>query len=146
MRISAKEDYAVRAAVELATATGPLKRSEIARAQGIPAPFLENTLLELKRAELVEALRGAEGGFRLARPASEITVADVVRAVTGPLATIRGTRPQAVEYQGSAESLRDVWLAVRANLRAVLDLVTLADVANGKLPASVRKLARDAAD
>jgi Rrf2 family protein len=142
VRISAKEDYAIRATIELAVANGAtIKRERIAEAQGIPAPFLENILLQLKRAEIVDAQRGAEGGFRLARPASEISVADVIRAVSGPMATVRGMRPQAIDYAGSAEPLRDLWLAVRASLRGVLENVTLADLASGKLPARVRKLA-----
>jgi Rrf2 family protein len=142
VRISAKEDYAIRATIELAVANGgTVKRERIADAQGIPAPFLENILLQLKRAEIVDAQRGAEGGFRLARPAGEISVADVIRAVSGPMATVRGMRPQAIDYAGSAEPLRDLWLAVRASLRGVLENVTLADLASGKLPARIRKLA-----
>jgi Rrf2 family protein len=142
VRISAKEDYAIRATIELAVANGgTVKRERIAEAQGIPAPFLENILLQLKRAEIVDAQRGAEGGFRLARPAGEISVADVIRAVSGPMATVRGMRPQAIDYAGSAEPLRDLWLAVRASLRGVLENVTLADLASGKLPARIRKLA-----
>src|ERR1700722_19841397 len=114
MRISAKEDYAVRAVLELAIADGgPVKREEIAEAQGIPVAFLQNILIELRHAEIVDAQRGRDGGFRLARPASQITVADVVRAVSGPLATIRGVRPQLVEYPASAEPLKEVWVAVR---------------------------------
>lgn len=142
MRISAKEDYAIRACVELAVADGgTVTRGRVAESQGIPMPFLENILLELKRSQIVEAQRGADGGFRLARPASEISVADVIRAVSGPLATVRGVRPQAVEYAGSAEPLRELWIAVRASLRGVLETVTLADLARGKLPARIRKLA-----
>jgi Rrf2 family protein len=142
MRISAKEDYAIRASIELAIADGGIvKRERIAEAQGIPSPFLENILLQLKRAEIVDAQRGAEGGFRLARPAKEISVADVIRAVSGPLATVRGVRPQALEYVDSTESLRELWIAVRANLRGVLETVTLADLAGGKLPSRIRKLA-----
>ena len=144
MRISAKEDYAVRAAIELASAEGgPLKREQISQAQEIPIAFLQNILMELRHAELVEAQRGREGGFRLARPASEITVADVVRAVSGPLATIRGVRPQAVDYSDSAVPLKEVWVAVRANIRAVLESVTLADLADARLPAAVRKITGD---
>jgi Rrf2 family protein len=142
VRISAKEDYAIRACIELAVADGgTVKRERIADAQGIPSPFLENILLQLKRAEIVDAQRGAEGGFRLARPANEISIADVIRAVSGPLATVRGMRPQALEYAGSAESLRELWIAVRASLRSVLETVTLADLAGNKLPARIRKLA-----
>jgi Rrf2 family protein len=141
MRISAKEDYAVRAVLELATADGgPLRREQIAQAQEIPTAFLQNILVELRHAEIVEAQRGRDGGFRLARPARDITIADVVRAVSGPLATVRGTRPPAVTYNTTAEPLRDVWIALRANIRTVLEHVTLADLAAGKLPASIRKL------
>ena len=142
VRISAKEDYAIRASIELAVADGgTIKRERIAEAQGIPAPFLENILLQLKRAEIVDAQRGAEGGFRLARPASEITAADVIRAVSGPLATVRGVRPQSVQYSGSAQPLQELWIAARASLRSVLETVTLADLASGKLPPRIRKLA-----
>jgi Rrf2 family protein len=141
MRISAKEDYAVRAALELAVADGgPLKREQIAEAQSIPTAFLQNILMELRHAEIVEAQRGREGGFRLARPAAEISVADVVRAVSGPLATIRGARPPTVEYTPSAEPLKEVWVALRANIRAVLEHVTLADLAANKLPPVVKKI------
>jgi Rrf2 family protein len=144
MRISAKEDYAVRAALELAAAEGKaLKREQIAEAQQIPIAFLQNILTELRHAELVEAQRGRDGGFRLARPAAQITVADVVRAVSGPLATVRGVRPQLVEYPASAEPLKDVWVAVRANVRSVLEHVTLADLANGRFSPAIRKLTND---
>jgi Rrf2 family protein len=144
MRISAKEDYAVRATIELAIAGGgPLKREQIAEAQSIPTAFLQNILVELRHAEIVEAQRGREGGFRLARPAAEITVADVVRAVSGPLATVRGVRPPAVEYAPSAAPLREVWVALRANVRTILEHVTLADLAADKLPAAVQKITSD---
>jgi Rrf2 family protein len=146
MRITAKEDYAVRAALELAIANGgPLKREQIAQAQAIPTAFLQNILIELRHAELVEAQRGRDGGFRLARPADQITIADVVRAVSGPLATVRGVRPPAVEYSDSAESLKAVWVALRANIRAILEHVTLADLASHRLPPQVEKLAGDPA-
>ncbi len=141
MRISAKEDYAVRAALELAIADGgPLKREQISQAQEIPIAFLQNILMELRHAELVEAQRGRDGGFRLARPASQITVADIVRAVSGPLATVRGVRPTAVDYQESAEPLREVWVAVRTNIRAILERVTLADLAANRLPPPVKRI------
>jgi Rrf2 family protein len=147
MRISAKEDYAVRAALELARADdGPLRREQIAEAQEIPLAFLQNILMELRHAEIVEAQRGRDGGFRLARPAAQITVADVVRAVSGPLATIRGTRPQSIEYNAQAEPLKDVWVALRTNIRAILDHVTLAELAANRLPAAVRKAAGDPAN
>jgi Rrf2 family protein len=142
MRISAREDYAIRAMIELAVADGGIvNRERISQAQGIPTPFLQNILLDLKRANLVEAQRGPEGGFRLARAAAEISVADVIRAVSGPLATVRGVRPPGLDYGGSAETLQQLWIAVRASLRNVLDHVTLADLARGKLPAQIRRLA-----
>ena len=143
VRISAKEDYAVRAALQLAVDGGPLKREQIAQAQEIPAAFLQNILIELRHAEIVEAQRGRDGGFRLARPADQISVADVVRAVSGPLATIRGVRPPAVEYNETAEPLREVWVALRTNIRAILEHVTLADLAANKLPVNVRKITGD---
>ena len=130
MRISAKVDYAVRAAVELAHAAGegPVKGERVASAQGIPPKFLENILLDLRHAGLVSSQRGAEGGYWLARPPEEITVADVIRAVEGPIASVRGIRPDELEYTGSAAPLRDVWLEVRTALRGVLEHVTLADL------------------
>ena len=147
MRISAKEDYAVRAALELALADGgPLKREQISEAQEIPLAFLQNILMELRHAEIVEAQRGRDGGFRLARPAAQVTVAEVVRAVSGPLATVRGTRPQSIEYNAHAEPLQAVWVALRTNIRAILDHVTLADLAANRLPAPVRKAAGDPAN
>jgi Rrf2 family protein len=146
MRISAKEDYALRAAVELAAAAPDvLKRDLIASAQDIPAAFLETILLELKRAEIVEAQRGPEGGFRLARDADDISVADVIRAVSGPLATVRGVRPPALEYEGAAVDVPKLWIALRASIRGVLETVTLADLAGGKLPTRIRRLAEDPA-
>jgi Rrf2 family protein len=144
VRVSAKADYAIRAAVELAAAgPGPVKGERLAQAQEIPANFLENILSDLRNAGLVASKRGAEGGYWLARPAEEITVADVIRAVDGPLANVRGLRSEQVSYRGSAERMRDVWIAVRASLRAVLEQVTLADLARGELPASVEALAAD---
>ena len=144
MRVSAKADYAIRAAVELAAAgPGPVKGEQLAQAQQIPQNFLENILADLRNAGLVASRRGADGGYWLARPADEIALADVIRAVDGPLANVRGIRSEQVAYDGSAERLRDVWIAVRASLRAVLESVTLADVARGSLPASVEALARD---
>jgi Rrf2 family protein len=144
VRVSAKADYAIRAAVELAAAgPGPVKGDRIATAQAIPPNFLENILADLRNAGLIVSKRGAEGGYWLARPADEITLADVIRAVDGPLANVRGLRSEQVVYEGSAERLRDVWVAVRASLRAVLERVTLADLARGELPASVEALAAD---
>jgi Rrf2 family protein len=144
VRVTAKVDYAVRAAVELAAAgDGPVKGERIAEAQGIPLKFLENILLELKHAGLVQSQRGAEGGYWLARPPAEIALAEVIRAVEGPIANVRGERPEQVEYDGAAEQLREVWIAVRANLRAVLERVTVADVAAGRLPEDVARIASD---
>jgi Rrf2 family protein len=145
MRISAKADYAVRAMVELAAAVDekPVKAERIATAQDIPLNFLENILGELRHAGLVRSHRGAEGGFRLAKDATEISVADVIRAVEGPLASVRGAPPEESEYRGAAEALPRVWIAVRANLRKVVEHVTVADVAHGKLPKSIDKLADD---
>jgi Rrf2 family protein len=142
VRTTAKADYAVRAAVELAAggAVAPVKAEQISEAQGIPLNFLENILSELRRAGIVESRRGAAGGYLLARPAAEITVADVIRAVEGPLANVRGISPDALEYEGSAARLRDVWVSLRANVRGVLERVTLADVASGDLPAHVVEL------
>jgi Rrf2 family protein len=144
MRISAKADYAVRAAVELAGAgEGPVKGEAIARAQSIPLKFLENILGDLRQAGIVRSQRGAEGGYWLNRPANEVTVADIIRAVEGPLASVRGNRPEDVHYQGSAQALSQVWIAVRASLRSVVETVTLADLAAGRLPAKVSRLAED---
>ena len=142
--MSAKADYAVRAVVEVAAADdGPVKAERIAQAQEIPLKFLENILTDLRHAGVVRSQRGVDGGFWLARPADEITVADVIRAVDGPLANVRGVRPESVTYAGTAEPLREVWVAVRASLRRVLETVTLADLARGELPAVVDELAAD---
>jgi len=145
VRVSAKADYAIRALVELAAAgQGPVKGERIAEAQEIPIRFLENILVDLRRAGLVASQRGSEGGYWLARPAVEITLADVIRAVDGPLASVRGRRSEELAYDGSARPLQEVWVAVRASLRRVLEAVTLADVANGDLPRVVAELAADA--
>src|SRR5580765_191026 len=134
MRFSAKADYALRASLELATGTDAHVKAEVvARAQSIPQRFLEQILLDLKHAGLVSSQRGAEGGYWLARPAAEVALADVIRAVEGPLANVRGQRPEELEYRGSAQPLQDVFVALRANIRAVLETVTLADVASGEL-------------
>jgi Rrf2 family protein len=144
MRVSAKVDYAIRAVVELAAAgEGPVKGERISQAQGIPLKFLENILLELRHHGLVQSMRGAEGGYWLARPPADITLAEVIRAVEGPLANVRGVRPESLDYNGSAASLRDLWVAVRASLRSVLESVTVADVAAGKLPESVARITRE---
>ena len=144
MRTTAKADYAVRTAVELAAVGGLVNAEQIAQAQDIPLNFLENILRDLRRAGIVESRRGQAGGYALARPAEQISVADVIRAVEGPLANVRGRAPETLAYPGAAEKLRDVWVALRANIRAVLEGVTLADVARGELPARVEELTRDA--
>jgi Rrf2 family protein len=143
MRVSAKADYAVRAAVEMATAPegAPVKGEAIAAAQDIPLRFLENILTEMRQHGLVHSRRGQEGGYWLTRPADDITIAEVIRSVDGPLASVRGVRPDELAYSGSAEPLKGVWVALRANVRAVLESVTLADVAAGELPDPVRGLA-----
>ncbi len=145
MRISAKADYAVRAAVELAAGGNdkPIKAERIATAQNIPLNFLENILGELRHAGIVRSQRGAEGGFRLAKAPDQISIADVIRAVEGPLASVRGGPPEEISYPGTSAALPRVWIAVRANLRMVVEHVTVADVAGGKLPSAVDRLAED---
>jgi Rrf2 family protein len=163
MRLSARVDYALRAVAELAaltaereaaeradrpsTATTPGRRpvtaEQIARAQEIPPKFLESILLQLRRGGIVHAQRGPEGGYWLARPAAEISLAEVIRVVDGPLANVRGQRPENLGYQGTARALQEVWIALRASEREILELVTMADIAAGSLPARVRDLAAD---
>jgi Rrf2 family protein len=144
VRVSAKADYAVRAALELAASDGEsVKGERVAEAQGIPLKFLENILQELRHAGLVRSQRGPEGGYRLGRPASEISLGDVIRSVDGPLASVRGEAPEDLEYGGSADALQTVWVALRANMRAVLDEVSLDQVAAGKLPAQVERLTKN---
>jgi Rrf2 family protein len=144
VRVSAKADYAVRAAVELAAAgNGPVKGEVISSSQAIPLKFLENILGELRHAGLVRSQRGTEGGYWLARPAEEITLADVIRAVEGPLASVRGESPSQLEFSGAAQPLAKLWVAVRANLRAVLESVTIAQVAQDELPPLIRELTSD---
>jgi Rrf2 family protein len=146
VRVTAKVDYAVRAATVLARAQpdgGPVKGDEIGRQQEIPVKYLENILAELRQAGLVRSQRGADGGYWLARPAREVTVADVIRAVEGPLANVRGERPEAIAYPDGAGSLQEVWIATRAALRGVLEAISLADVAAGRLPAAAARLVRD---
>jgi Rrf2 family protein len=144
VKVSAKADYAARAATELATAVdGPVTADRIAEAQGIPAKFLETILLELKHAGIVRSQRGPDGGYTLARPAEDISLADVIRAVDGPLANVRGDRPENMEYRGAAQPLTDVWIAVRAALREILETTSLANLRDGQLPQRVRDLADD---
>ena len=145
MHVTAKADYAVRAIVELAGSAqnAPRKVDDVARAQGIPVSFLENILTQLRSSGLVRSQRGPEGGYWLARPARDINLAQVIRAVEGPLVGVRGQRPDEVEYTGTAESLQQVWIALRANLRKVLEHVTVEQVAAGKLPREVVALTRE---
>jgi Rrf2 family protein len=144
VRISAKADYAVRAAVELAGAgEDPVKGERLSQAQDIPLQFLEHILLELKHARLVRARRGARGGYWLAKDPAEITLADVIRAVEGPLANIQDLAPESTNYAGDAEHLKDVWIAVRASLRRVLEEVTVADLRDGTIPDDVLRLTED---
>lgn len=140
MRVSARADYALRAVAELAAASDSVKGEAIAERQDIPVNFLQNILLELKHSGLVMSQRGAGGGFRLARPAAEIRLADVIRAVDGPMANVRGERPELVAYNGPAEHLKDVWIAVRASLRDILESTTVQDLIDGTLPPRVEAL------
>lgn len=146
MQISARSDYAVRALCHLAVAPDgtSVKSAEIARAQGIPGTFLEQILSQLRKAGVVESRRGPDGGHRLARPAYAVTVADVVRYMDGPLALVRGERPEALAYDGPAARLPDVWVAVRAGLRLVLEHTTIEAVVEGRLPEAVTSLSSDA--
>ncbi|MET0903024.1 MAG: Rrf2 family transcriptional regulator [Acidimicrobiales bacterium] len=147
MRITAKVDYAVRAATELAAHAAqhgpraPMKGDAVARAQSIPVRFLESILAELRRSGIVGSQRGSDGGYWLARPAAEVSVADIIRAVEGPLADVHGTPPEETDYQGAAVELRRVWIATRVALREVLEATTLADIATETLPEAVTTLA-----
>lgn len=144
MHISAKSDYAVRAMLTLAARdAGRVTVEQLVESQALPRKFLESIMGDLRRAGLVISKRGSDGGFQLARPPEAITIADVLRAVDGPLAEVRGLRPEEANYQGSAAHLNTVWVAVRAALRTVLDTVTLADVLADELPGPVRALTED---
>lgn len=145
MEISAKTDYAVRALLGLAERAPDLVKVDVLIAdQGLPRKFLEAILGELRRAGLVRSQRGADGGYALARPATEITIGSIIRAVDGPLAEVRGLRPDQTTYTGVAIHLPEVWVAVRASLRRVLDETTLQQVLTGKLPPHVRKMVEPA--
>ena len=142
MRVSARADYALRACAELAVAGDELlKRDAIAARQDIPVEFLESVLLALKHAGIVQSQRGASGGFRLARPPADISLADVIRAVDGPMADVRGGRPEETTYPGPAARLQDVWIALRASLREILEGTSLEALVEDRLPAEVRRLA-----
>ncbi len=141
VKVSAKSDYAVRALLELAQAgDGPVKGERLAQTQGIPLKFLENILIDLRHAGIVRSQRGADGGYWLAREPDSISVGEVIRAVDGPLASVRGEAPENLDYDGAAENLQTVWIAVRASLRSVVDELTLADVVAGRLPANIKRL------
>jgi Rrf2 family protein len=141
MRLSARADYALRAAIELAAAgSGHVTADQLARAQQIPGKFLETILTQLRRGGLIRSQRGPEGGFWLARPAAEISLADIIRVIDGQLTGVRGERPENINYPGAAGPLQQVWIALRANERAVLEQVTLADIVSGDLPDAVRHL------
>lgn len=145
MHISARVEYAMKALMELTAAYDEdpafmVKSEAIAREQEIPSKFLENILRGLRHAGIVASQRGADGGFRLARPPAEVSVADVIRALDGPLAAVRGGPPEEVHYSGNAEHLREVWVATRAAVRDVLEHVTLEDIATGDLPGPVNDL------
>jgi Rrf2 family protein len=146
MRLSARSDYALRAVIELAASeSGHVTAEQLAKTQGIPGKFLEAILTQLRRGGLVRSQRGPEGGFWLARPAAEISLADIIRAIDGPLLGVRGERPENLGYVGAAEPLQTVWIALRANERAILEEVTLQHVVSGQLPERVRQLADDPA-
>jgi len=142
MRISAKVDYAMRAMTELAAAPEgtSVKAEHVAEVQGIPLQFLQNILQDLRRAGLVESHRGRDGGSALAKPAEQITVADVIRAIDGPLGAVAGVAPEQVDYVGAAARLRETWVAVRAGVRDVLEQITVADIAQDELPENVQEL------
>lgn len=140
MRLSARVDYALRAVCELAAADAPRTVDQLAAAQQIPGKYLESILGELRRGGLLRSQRGPDGGYRLARKAAEISIADVIRALDGELANVRGSRPEDLEYAGAAAPLQEVWIALRASERAILETVTLANVASGKMPKSVANL------
>jgi Rrf2 family protein len=143
VRISAKSDYAIRAMAELATHydSGAIKAEDIADAQDIPLNFLLGILRELRNGQLVRSVRGRDGGYMLSRAPAQIALADVIRVVDGPLANVRDLSLSQLSYPGAAESLRDVWMAVRGSLREVLENVSVGDLASGKLPKHVRQLA-----
>jgi len=144
MRLSARVDYALRAASELASAAeGPVTSEQLARSQEIPPKFLEHILNQLRRAGLVRSQRGPVGGYWLARPAGEISLADIIRAVDGPLLGVRGERPEHIDYTGAARPLQEVWIALRASERSILETVTLAHIAGGELPPIIRQLTED---
>ncbi|HEY3955581.1 MAG TPA: Rrf2 family transcriptional regulator [Streptosporangiaceae bacterium] len=144
MRLSARADYALRAAIEIANVgDGHVTAEQVARAQQIPVKFLETILTQLRRAGLVRSQRGPDGGFWLARAADDITLADIIRAIDGQLLGVRGERPENIGYIGAAEPLQRVWIALRASERAILEEVTLGQIVSGELPSTVMDLVGD---
>lgn len=143
VHIPAKVDYGMRALLVLASSDGPETGEALARAQGLPVKFLAAIMNDLRRAGLVSSQRGLEGGYRLGRPAGKITAADVMRALDGPLAEVRGLRPEMTTYEGAAARLQDLWVATRASLRSVLEQVTLEDMVKGELPGPIARLVAD---
>jgi len=145
MRVSAKSDYALRALIEMAgrTDSSPVSAEELGRLQDIPHGFLQAILADLRRSGIVMSVRGQSGGWRMARQASDVTVADIIRAVDGPLVSVYGLRPEAVSYNDSATVLQLVWIAARANLRDVFEAVTVDMLAKAHLPPSVMALTKD---
>ncbi|PZQ47686.1 MAG: transcriptional regulator [Phenylobacterium zucineum] len=141
MQVTARTEYALRAMAELAAQPDrPFSRSDLADAQDLPGKFLESILRDLTREGLLRSRRGSGGGFQLARPPAEISLAAVVRAVDGPLAAVRGIAPEGVTYPGPAKALTEVWIAVRAAVRTILEDTTVADLVSGELPEHVRRL------
>ncbi|MGN6253258.1 MAG: RrF2 family transcriptional regulator [Marmoricola sp.] len=145
MRVSAKSDYALRALIEIARRDGdrPVRAEEISNEQDIPQGFLQAILGDLRRADILRSHRGQAGGWGFARPATAVTVADVIRAVDGPLVSVYGQRPEAVTYNESVGRLQDVWVAARSSLREVFEQVTIDALANGTLPAAVTERTAD---
>ena len=145
MRVSAKADYALRALIEIAVRTDgtAVSAEQLGKAQGIPHGFLQAILADLRRADIVVSQRGQSGGWRFARKPEAVTVADVIRAVDGPLVSVYGLRPEAVEYDDSAQVLQHVWIAARHSLRMVFEQVTIQDLADGTLPPGVAALTED---
>ena len=143
VQISAKIDYGMRALLALASSPVPMTSDALAAEQVLPAKFLGVILNDLRRAGIVVSHRGRDAGYNLARPPAEITAADVIRALEGPLAEVRGERPETATYRGAAQHLQDLWIAVRASLRAVLECVTLEDILRGDLPSEVARLVAD---
>ena len=143
MQLTAKADYAIRALIEIGAAEGAVKGDEIAEAQDMPRRFLENTRKELRAVRIVGAERGPSGGYRLHKPAEEITLAEIIDVVDGPLLTVRSHLPEEMEYEGRAQPLSPVWLALRRNMRSVLEAVTLADLIEDRLPDELLALAEE---